>query len=127
MSSVTKEDDSFFVQIDNGADNLWDIERTGNWAWDRASNRGGADPVIFSLSAGSHTISIKVREDGTKIDKLLLTNDMGYSPAGLGELAENGAAPANTAPVAVIAAPTNDQTVLAIPAATATVHKSPTR
>ncbi|MCK5600805.1 right-handed parallel beta-helix repeat-containing protein, partial [Candidatus Pacearchaeota archaeon] len=81
--------DSFYVKIDEGADNLWDIPAGGSWHWDPVSNRGGADPVVFNLSAGIHTIKIKVREDGAQIDKLLLTNDTGLVPTGLGQTAEN--------------------------------------
>jgi len=80
----TDSDDSFFIQIDNGQDSLWDVAQGGIWHWDRVSQRGGADPVVFSLSAGVHTIKVKQREDGTKIDKLYLTNDTNVIPSGLG-------------------------------------------
>ncbi len=38
-------DDSFFVQIDNGTDNLWDIQNGAAWHWDQVRNRGGENPA----------------------------------------------------------------------------------
>ncbi len=78
------EDDSFFVSVDNSASLLWDTERGGTetWVWDRISNRGGADPALFTLNAGTHTLRIAQREDGTKLDKLLITDDLGFIPTG---------------------------------------------
>jgi len=82
-------DDSFFVQIDDGSDNLWDVPLNSSWDWNKASDRNGASPVVFQLTKGAHIIKIKAREDGTKIDKILLTSDMDLIPSGLGELADN--------------------------------------
>ena len=47
------------------------------------------DPVRFILAAGVHTIRIKLREDGTKIDKLFLTYNADYVPSGKGGITEN--------------------------------------
>ena len=82
-------DDSFWIQIDDGPDNLWEVAGGSNWHWDEVSNRGGADPEIFNLTAGTHIIKVKVREDGTEIDKLFLTNDVDFVPSEEGEPAEN--------------------------------------
>ena len=46
------------------------------------NDRDILDPVRFVLPAGVHTIKIKLREDGTKLDKMLLTNDIHYVPSG---------------------------------------------
>jgi hypothetical protein len=84
--SNSKNDDSFFVSIDYGDYLLWDTQRwdTETWVWDQVSNRGGSDPVLFYLGAEEHSLIIKQREDGTKIDRILVTNDMDYIPEGLG-------------------------------------------
>jgi hypothetical protein len=74
------KDDSFFVQIDNGLDNLWEVEIGDYWHWDEINDRDGADPVKFILTEGMHTIKVKLREDGTKLDKLLLTNVIEFVP-----------------------------------------------
>ncbi|MCK5255430.1 MAG: hypothetical protein KAQ81_05355, partial [Deltaproteobacteria bacterium] len=79
--------DSFYASVDDGEYALWDTLQGGTetWVWDQVSDRGIADPVIFYLEMGVHTLVIKQREDGTKIDRILITNDMGYVPEGLGE------------------------------------------
>jgi hypothetical protein len=82
-------DNSFFVQIDNGLDNLWEVEPGDHWHWDNINDRKLSDPVMFNLSSGTHTIKIKLREDGTKLDKLLLTNNLCIVPRGAGDAVEN--------------------------------------
>lgn len=47
------------------------------WVWDEAA---GATTPIFFLSAGSHTLTLRQRESGTKLDKLLITNNMNLIP-----------------------------------------------
>jgi hypothetical protein len=79
--------DSFFVSMDSGSYVVWETPRGASaaWGWDQVSNRGGADPVMYELSAGQHTLVIKQREEGTKLDRILITNDLAYVPQGLGE------------------------------------------
>ncbi len=74
------EDDSFFVQIDDDSDKLWEVVRGNQWHWDRGRDRHIADPARFALREGVRTIRIKLREDGTELDKLLLTNDPDFVP-----------------------------------------------
>ena len=74
------EDDSFFVSMDGGADSTWDITRSTNWVWDKVSHRDGADPVVYNLSAGKHTLLIKQREDGSKLDEFIITDDFSFKP-----------------------------------------------
>ena len=75
-----KRDNSFFVQFDDGPDALWEVEQSDQWYWDEVNDYYRADPAIFSLSKGEHTIKIKLREDGTELDKLLLTNNKHFIP-----------------------------------------------
>lgn len=56
--------------------------KTGHW--DKLNDFEILDPVMLSLESGVHTIKIKLREDGTKLDKLPLTNDLKYVPSGKG-------------------------------------------
>jgi hypothetical protein len=83
----SSQDDSFFVSMDGGAYALWDTLRGGEetWVWGQVSDRRTADPVLFTLDAGIHTLVIKQREDGTKLDSILITNDRAYDPLGPGE------------------------------------------
>ena len=90
--AATKEDNSFFVQIVDGTEYLWVMPLSDNWQWDAVNHWGSSgefnpeiDPVIFSLLAGEHTLKIKQREDGAKLDRLLITNDMGYVPTSVGD------------------------------------------
>jgi hypothetical protein len=73
-------DDSFYVTVDNGDWAVWDTQSSKSWVWDKVSNRNGADPLVYTLKAGEHTLIIKEREDGTKIDQIVITNDMEFVP-----------------------------------------------
>ena len=75
-----KRANSFFVQLDDGPDVMWEMELSNQWYWDEVNDYYRADPVTFSLSKGEHTIKIKLREDGTKLDKLALTNNKHFVP-----------------------------------------------
>jgi hypothetical protein len=71
-------DDSFYVSLDGQPYMLWDVKISQDWSWNILNNRGVADPVYLRLTPGTHTLTIKQREDGTKIDKLILTNDLDW-------------------------------------------------
>jgi hypothetical protein len=85
------EDDSFFISVDSGDYALWDTQQSQSWLWDRVNDRGGNDPVVYHLKAGEHMLRIKQREDGTKIDKISITNDPAYVPEGLGNTQDTSA------------------------------------
>jgi arylsulfatase A-like enzyme len=88
VSAAGGRNDSFFVQVDNGANTVWNVQVGKNWHWDMVKSGRKTHPVIFPLTAGEHTIKIKLRENGTKLDKLLLTNDTNLVPAGKGKPAQ---------------------------------------
>ena len=71
---------SFFTSIDAGEDFAWGVQIGSVWTWDSV-NGNGQDPLVFNLSAGTHTLRISGREDGTKLDRLLITNDMAFVPS----------------------------------------------
>lgn len=82
--------DSFLVVLDENYEEavLWDTARSTNsepWRWDGVNDRGVGDPALFLLEAGEHTLTIKQREDGAKIDKILITNDFDYTPTEPGQ------------------------------------------
>jgi hypothetical protein len=59
---------------------VWEIippAPSASWIWDQAVS--DTTPVFF-LEAGVHTLVIKQRERGTKLDKLLITNDADIIP-----------------------------------------------
>jgi lysophospholipase L1-like esterase len=62
----TANDDSFWVKMDNGNFVMWNGISAPSWQWHRYTSG-------FSLSKGTHTLTIGYREDGAKLDKLWIT------------------------------------------------------
>jgi hypothetical protein len=83
--------DSFFVSVDDQAAMVWytNIGGGGGWTWDVVSFRADDDPRDASnpqrywLEEGSHFLTIKQREDGTKLDTIVITNDLTLGVSGL--------------------------------------------
>ena len=64
--------DSFFLAVDGKReDERWDTPRNSSFELQDAARRG-RPPFTFNLDAGTHTVTIYMREDGTKLDKLEL-------------------------------------------------------
>jgi polygalacturonase len=78
----TNKDDSFWVRVDGGTWVNWnDITPGGSWHWATVTNDASSDsPVLVNLAAGVHTISFAYREDGTRLDRVLITNDLNLVP-----------------------------------------------
>lgn len=81
--------DSFFVSIDGGPEDVYDVANdiwSDSWQWTRVNGRADAgtpltvNPRIFELSAGSHEIVFRAREPDTKLDRLIITNDLSFVP-----------------------------------------------
>jgi endo-1,4-beta-xylanase len=84
----TPNDDSFWIRMDSGTWFMWNnITPSSSWTWD--------DCQTYSLSAGSHTLTVAYREDGTRLDKIYLTNTSN-TPSGLGSSATNCSSTGNT-------------------------------
>jgi subtilisin family serine protease len=95
-------DDSFWVQVDNGTWQRWNfIARSTTWTWDEVhhENNGAITALTFSLPIGTHRVTVAYREDGTRLDRLLVTNDMSFVPTGMGP----GAAPQAPTGLAAVA------------------------
>jgi hypothetical protein len=54
-----------------------------DWTWS-GETMGGFRAVIWVWYAGTHRINVWMREDGLEIDKLVVTKDAAYQPAGQG-------------------------------------------
>ncbi|MBD3292843.1 MAG: hypothetical protein GF393_07975 [Armatimonadia bacterium] len=70
--------DSFFVALDEGEEEQWHIPRGGEapqWRWATVSMLA---PV--RLDAGEHTLHIRSREDGARIDTIIVTDDPFFTP-----------------------------------------------
>ncbi|HKS29833.1 MAG TPA: S8 family serine peptidase [Pyrinomonadaceae bacterium] len=55
----------------------------GSWAWTRTTMDGPVATITVT-SAGVHTFNIWMREDGIRIDRILLTTSSSFVPAGSG-------------------------------------------
>jgi hypothetical protein len=80
LRGLTKSPDgnsnSFHVEVDGnqglGTVIFWDIPLNTTYTWDDMGNPTAGDPVILNLSAGSHTITLYARDDGTRLSRLEL-------------------------------------------------------
>ncbi len=76
--ATNTENDSFNVEIDGnqalGSVSLWDVAVSSTaYIWDYVNSRTPAvDPVILTLTAGTHSVTIFAREDGTRLARLEL-------------------------------------------------------
>jgi hypothetical protein len=67
-------DNSFDVTVDGlpSGGYLWDTSTAGGYHNDHVADRDGMDPVTVWLTAGSHTVTLHHREDGTFAESLQL-------------------------------------------------------
>jgi hypothetical protein len=63
---LTATDDSYWVKVDNGAYVSANGLAGQNWQWGRL--------ITLALTPGPHTLTITYREDGARLDKVLITN-----------------------------------------------------
>lgn len=85
-------DDSLFVSMDYGEYVEWytALGAKESWIWDQVRRRTEASPAVFYLDAGTHTLIIKQREDGLKLDQILITSIPNAFGAATIEDAEDG-------------------------------------
>lgn len=67
------------VSISSESANAARLVQSGVFTW-LSETKAGPRPTVTVPSAGTHTLDIWMREDGAKIDRLLLTTDMNYDP-----------------------------------------------
>jgi poly(beta-D-mannuronate) lyase len=75
----TTASNSFYYRIDAGTWVSWNVDANVSTTWTWRS------VATITLSAGSHTLTVAYREGGSKLDRVLLTNDAAYVPTGMGE------------------------------------------
>ena len=81
----TPEDDSFFVQGFTDTSELvslaeWHTGTHPQWEWTRMTLNRAQEPTPLTLPEGEVSLQLRVREDGTKIDHLLITPDVEEQP-----------------------------------------------
>ena len=82
MIAASGDDDSFWIKIDENEWVSWnEIERGEEWIWDEVHDSNNNDTVVsYNLTPGTHTLTVTYREDGTLLDKFLITNDTTFNP-----------------------------------------------
>jgi peptidoglycan/xylan/chitin deacetylase (PgdA/CDA1 family) len=81
----TTSDDSLWARIDTGPWIQWNdiYPRVGTgYKWDQEHDTVNANALVTrNLSAGSHTLEVAYRENGLKMDRFLVTNDLAFVPS----------------------------------------------
>ena len=80
VRSDSSGSDSLFIGFDSQPPSEWHTNQvpgevnSGQFHWDTAnsSRQPLTNPTIFSLTAGAHTLELYVRDDGTRVDRLML-------------------------------------------------------
>lgn len=83
---------SFFMQVDNKCPVVVGDNNnipTNAWSWIDYANGNVSTKIIYSLTAGTHTFKLFNRENGMRVDSLLVT-DLGCVPTGLGGACTGG-------------------------------------
>ncbi len=82
----TTSDDSFWLIMDGRTPILWnDITPGSTWHWAAARDSNHSNQLVqLSLAAGDHVLQVAYREDGAKLDRLLITSDSALTPSGAG-------------------------------------------
>jgi predicted secreted protein len=72
--AANSDDDSFWIRVNDSPTGgyLWDVLQNSGYQQDYVNDRYGADPVEVSLEEGPNTITVYLREDGTRLDKIEL-------------------------------------------------------
>lgn len=78
VQAPTPENDSFYVRVFNDEGEVlprtdWPTGVHADWQWVPLIMGGGREPSAISLPAGTVNLQLRVREAGTKIDRLFLT------------------------------------------------------
>lgn len=81
LDCPTPDDDSCWVKFDDGEFTQRNGLGTRGWQWITLGN--------FALKAGPHNLTIGLREDGLKLDKVCLSTFF-FAPDGMGPRAQNG-------------------------------------
>lgn len=73
VKARNSRDNSVWVRVNNGPWVQWHMDKNKSFEWQDVTDGWDQDKVTFDLSAGVNHMEIKVREDGTKIDKFMVS------------------------------------------------------
>ena len=119
---------SFWVSVDGAPPIHYEIGQFGGqWTWGWEPVHAESQPVApFTLSAGTHTVVFSSRENGSRLDALLLVNRSDYIPTQVTPCgATSTSTPTATATPSQTPSPTPTPT--ATPTASRTSTVTPTR
>ncbi len=78
---------SFFVEVNGGERFIWhapgpaDGDIAPDWTWSRVGQPGRPSPGVYDLDAGEQRIRFLNRQDGTQLDRVVLTPDLTTAPS----------------------------------------------
>ncbi len=74
--------DSFFMEVDSSGNVIaWHLEKDyDKWIWQKVTENGAVK--FFYFTAGIHTLKIIKRDIDARIDKVIITKDMSFTPSG---------------------------------------------
>lgn len=70
-------DQSFFITVDNGTLVPWIVPVTTAFTWSAANNNNAA--LSYNLQPGPHTLTIRQRQDGTRLDRIAITTNIAFT------------------------------------------------
>jgi len=86
-AAANTSQDSFYVRVDGGAWVTWNNIASASTAWHFEkvvnSNAGNAPMLLNLNSFGNHTIEVRYREGGAKLDRFFLAKDANVVPTDL--------------------------------------------
>lgn len=118
---------SFLVSIDGGPYFHYEIGQFGNqwtWGWERV-HANNLPVMVFTLSAGTHTIQFKSREEQSRLDAVLLVNRSEYVPNYVWVCGTTPSPTPTNTPTST-PSPTSTPTRTQTPTATTTPTRTPT-
>ncbi len=84
MTGAGGNDDSIHLGMDGTPATYGNYGMTNNGAWQWIDEAASSRVSFDVTSPGLHTVNLWMREDGTQVDKIILTTDAGFTPSGLG-------------------------------------------
>lgn len=83
VKAPTDADNSFHVKINNTKYYEWHIPQTNGFEWRKLTETPNMTNVLINLVANQpNVLEVRQREDGTSLSKILITEDLNYTPNG---------------------------------------------
>lgn len=88
--AMMSDEDAFWVKMDDEEWIPWKRVSIGcKWHWDAVhDNNKNNQEMIYDLAEGTHNITFTYYVDDTKLDKILITNDLKLQPDEIGPVVE---------------------------------------